>query len=141
MWSNDHKRWWPQQTNATKVNSVSSTSTTAIAPMNASHLVDLPSKKWKRNIVEPETWKDDNPIQPGKPRIDMTVSCITGGFDICGTSISLAKRYCRSLKYSSIHLTSPEVMDFDSVKFSSEEASDLPHPHHETLVISILIIV
>lgn len=56
------------------------------------------------------------------------------------TSISSVKRHCRSLKYNSLYPTSPKVIDFDRVKFSSEETSNLSHPHHDALVISIFIL-
>lgn len=75
----------------------------------------------------------------GKPRANRTVCCITGDSGVCGTSVSLVKRHYRSLKNNPLPLVSPEVMEFESLEFSSEEASNLSHPHHDALVISIFI--
>lgn len=103
------------------------------------HRVDLLSEKRKKNLLGSEARKDDRPIQFGKPRIDRTVSFITGGSEICGTLTSSAKKHCRALKYSPLHPSEPKIMDLNSVELSSEEASNLSHPHHDALVILIMI--
>lgn len=100
------------------------------------HLVDLLSEKGKRNTASLEARKDDRPIQPEKPQNDRTISCITDGSDVCGTLISSAKKHCGSLKYNPLHPISTEIMDFDSVEDSSEEAFNLSHPLHDTLYVN-----
>lgn len=103
------------------------------------HLIDLLSEKGKNNIVGAEERRKDQQNQPERPRANITINCIIGGLDLSGTSQSSAKRHCRSLKYNTYIPQSEAIMELENIDFSSEESSNLSRPHHDALVISILV--
>lgn len=109
-------------------------------------LVDLLTDKGKQtwNGKESSRTRPNDPPkkpfdQPEIPRADKTINCISGGSEISGVSRASAKRHCRNLQ-ASLKFQSPnESLEHSTIDFSSEEASSLSHPHHDALVISILI--
>lgn len=103
------------------------------------HLIDLFSEKGRKNLADTDARRTECTNQTGRPKIDKNVSYITGGLNENGTSLLSAKRHCRTLKYNPGTLGTEGIMKFDNINFSSEEASNLSHPHHDALVISVLI--
>ncbi|KAH6835709.1 hypothetical protein C2S53_019141 [Perilla frutescens var. hirtella] len=101
------------------------------------HLTDLLTSKGKENWNRRDDHMETQPIEP--PRIDRTLNCITEGSEISGISQSSAKRHCRSLKYTRNIPKEAEPSDLTTLSFSNSEVSELSHPHHDALVISLLI--
>ncbi|KAH6761645.1 hypothetical protein C2S52_019078 [Perilla frutescens var. hirtella] len=100
-------------------------------------LADLLTSKGKENWNRRDNHTGTQPIKP--PRIDRTLNCITGGSEISGISQSSAKRHCRSLKYTTNVPKEVKPDDQATLSFSSSEVSELSLPHHDALVISLLI--
>ncbi|KAH6773830.1 hypothetical protein C2S51_012234 [Perilla frutescens var. frutescens] len=100
------------------------------------HLKDLLTDKGKQTFGK----NDENLRDPPKPPpIEHVVNCITGGSEVSGVSQASAKRHCRSLKYTPMIPKPDTEMELISLSFTNSEASELSHPHHDALVISVLI--
>ncbi|KAH6792809.1 hypothetical protein C2S52_003286 [Perilla frutescens var. hirtella] len=100
------------------------------------HLKDLLTDKGKQTFSK----NDENLRDPPKPPpIEHVVNCITGGSEVSGVSQASAKRHCRSLKYTPMIPKPDTEMELITLSFTNSEASELSHPHHDALVISVLI--
>ncbi|KAH6772287.1 hypothetical protein C2S51_010691 [Perilla frutescens var. frutescens] len=100
------------------------------------HLKDLLTDKGKQTFGK----NDENLRDPLKPPpIEHVVNCITGGFEVSGVSQASVKRHCRSLKYTPMIPKPDTEMELISLSFTNSEASELSHPYHDALVISVLI--
>lgn len=103
------------------------------------HLVDLISLKGRKNLSNTDARKTECPNLANHPRVTKTVNCIIDDLDVSGTSISVAKRHYRSLRYNLSVDVANIIMECENIEFSNEDTSNLSHPHHDALVISILI--
>ncbi|KAH6780217.1 hypothetical protein C2S52_011454 [Perilla frutescens var. hirtella] len=100
------------------------------------HLKDLLTDKGKQTFSK----NDENMRDPPKPPpIEHVVNCITGGSEVSGVSQASAKQHCRSLKYTPMIPKPDTEMELITLSFTNSEASELSHPHHDALVISVLI--
>ncbi|XP_062088975.1 uncharacterized protein LOC133795540 [Humulus lupulus] len=109
--------------------------------------------KWPGKIQKPEALKDmtkwckatiaegderhENPPEP--PQNARTVNVISGGLEVSGITYSAAKRHAREPVNNQGKHRKPETVAGQTISFVNNETTDLLHPHHDALVISLYI--
>ena len=96
------------------------------------------SNKGKNTLAQHEAHRDEQPAEPTPERV---VNVITGGSEVSGITYSAARRHaCTTFNpETSLSPTPPSGASNLVLSFIDNEDSTLINPHHDTLVISLLI--
>ncbi|KAL5573285.1 hypothetical protein UlMin_022882 [Ulmus minor] len=102
------------------------------------HLQDLLSDKGKNTVAQHEARRDEQPAEPTPERV---VNVITGGSEVSGITYSAARRHARAAVNPENNMSpTPQTGASNLVlSFVDNEDSTLINPHHDALVISLLI--
>ncbi|KAL5568104.1 hypothetical protein UlMin_024679 [Ulmus minor] len=102
------------------------------------HFQDLLSDKGKNTLAQRESRHDEQPAEPTPERV---VNVITGGSEVSGISYSAARRHARAVvnPETSLSPTPPSGASNLVLSFIDNEDSTMINPHHDALVISLLI--
>ncbi|KAL5574386.1 hypothetical protein UlMin_023983 [Ulmus minor] len=102
------------------------------------HLQDLLSDKGKNTLAQREARRDEQPAEPTPERV---VNVITGGSEVSGITYSAARRHARVAVNPETSLSpTPQTGASNLVlSFIDNEDSTLINPHHDALVVSLLI--
>ena len=102
------------------------------------HLQDLLLDKGKNTLAQREARRDEQPVEPTPERV---VNVITGGSEVSGITYSAARRHARAAVNPETSLSpTPQIGASNLVlSFIDNEDSTLINPHHDALVISLLI--
>ncbi|XP_062104853.1 uncharacterized protein LOC133816303 [Humulus lupulus] len=99
-------------------------------------LCDFLSDKGRETIAEGDK-RQENPSEP--PQNARTVNVISGGLEVSGIMYSAAKRHVREPVNNQGKPRKPETVAGQTISFVNDEATDLLHPYHDALVISLYI--
>ncbi|KAL5545185.1 hypothetical protein UlMin_008969 [Ulmus minor] len=101
------------------------------------HLLDLLTDKGKKTVAK----RDNHVEEPKEPTPERVINVITGGSEISGISYSAARRHARvSVNPETCSSQPPAGEATDQViSFVDNEATSLINPHHDALVISLLV--
>ncbi|KAL5564706.1 hypothetical protein UlMin_027870 [Ulmus minor] len=102
------------------------------------HLQDLLSDKGKNTLAQREARRDEQPKEPTPERV---INVITGGSEVSGITYSAARRHARAAVNPENNMSpTPQTGASNLVlSFIDNEDSTLINPHHDALVISLLI--
>ncbi|KAL5581265.1 hypothetical protein UlMin_013707 [Ulmus minor] len=101
------------------------------------HLLDLLTNKGKKTIAK----RDNHVEEPREPTPERVINVITGGSEISGISYSAARRHARVFVNPETCSSQPPAGDYTDqvISFVDNEATALINPHHDALVISLLV--
>ena len=96
------------------------------------------SDKGKNTLAQREARRDEQPAEPTPERV---VNVITGGSEVSGITYSAARQHARVAVNPETNLspTPPSGASNLVLSFIENEDSTLINPHHDALVISLLI--
>ncbi|KAL5576029.1 hypothetical protein UlMin_017728 [Ulmus minor] len=101
------------------------------------HLLDLLTDKGKKIVAN----RDNHAEEPAEPIPERVINVITGGSEISGISYSAARRHARVSVNPETCSSQPPAGDYTNqvISFVDNEATALINPHHDALVISLLV--
>ncbi|KAL5577724.1 hypothetical protein UlMin_019423 [Ulmus minor] len=101
------------------------------------HLLDLLTDKGKKTVAN----RDNHVEEPTEPIPERVINVITGGSEINGISYSAARRHARVSVNPETCSSQPPASDYTDqvISFVDNEATSLINPHHDALVISLLV--
>lgn len=102
------------------------------------HLQDLLSGKGKNTLAQCKARRDEQPVEPILERV---VNITTGGSEVSGINYSAARRHARVVVIPETSLSPTRHTGASNLvlSFINNEDSTLINPHHDALVISLLI--
>ncbi|XP_013613700.1 PREDICTED: uncharacterized protein LOC106319845 [Brassica oleracea var. oleracea] len=98
------------------------------------------SEKAKNHLNKEVPVKSAGAIPASPPRQDRVINVISGGLEISGVSHAAAKKSTRNAKHG-FETTKPKhlLLGTDEISFTATEKEKILAPHHDALVISLIV--
>ncbi|XP_022558240.2 uncharacterized protein LOC111206148 [Brassica napus] len=98
------------------------------------------SEKAKSHLSKEKTGKPTEAAPVSPPRQDRVIHVISGGSEISGISHAAAKKSTRTAKHG-LEAAKPKhlLLGMDEISFTAKEQGKVLTPHHDALVISLII--
>ncbi|KAM0025726.1 putative retrotransposon gag domain, aspartic peptidase domain superfamily [Helianthus debilis subsp. tardiflorus] len=105
--------------------------------LSKGHLKELLGRK-KQRTQDPERIPEKAPAPPANAQV---INFISGGSDICGTSVSAAKRHAKEAKMDNGErpIRTSSVSEGKIITFDEDDRINIQDPHHDSLVITLFI--